>query len=144
MNDAARERAEPSLIAIPEARESRGNLAFIEGNAQVPFAIGRVYYLYDIPGGTSRGSHAHRTLQQLIIPIAGSFDVHLDSGHSKTSFHLNRANIGLAIPPMHWRTIDNFASGSVCLVIASAPYEESDYIRDWDAFLLATREEAGR
>lgn len=127
------------LIDLPVVHDPRGNLTFIENGEHIPFAIKRVYYLYDVPGGAERGGHAHKALHQLVIAVSGSFDVHLDDGTNKTSFHLNRANFGLYVPPMMWREIDNFSGGSVCLVLASELYDEQDYHRDYEAFLADVR-----
>ncbi len=124
------------VLDLPVVKEERGNLSFIEGNRHVPFTIERVYYLYDVPGGAERGGHAHRNLQQLIIAMSGSFDVVLDDGFGKRRFHLNRSNYGLLVCPMVWREIDNFSGGSVCLVLASAPYDEADYYRDYNDFAI--------
>ncbi len=121
-------------INLPKITDNRGNLTFIEGDNHIPFLIKRVYYLYDVPGGAERGGHAHYNLQQLIIAMSGSFDVVLDDGIRKERFHLNRSYYGLLIPTMMWRELDNFSSGSVCLVLASENYEEEDYIRDYDKF----------
>jgi hypothetical protein len=120
---------------LPRINEPRGNLTFVEANTHVPFEIRRVYYLYDVPGGSERGGHAHKALHQLIIAMSGSFDIHLDDGYNKKTFHLNRSYIGLYVCPMIWRQIDNFSSGAVCMVIASDFYDELDYYRDYDAFL---------
>jgi dTDP-4-dehydrorhamnose 3,5-epimerase-like enzyme len=125
------------LIDLPKISDPRGNLTFIEGNRHSPFEIRRVYYLYDVPGGAERGGHAHNELQQLMIAISGSFDVILDDGYARERLHLNRSYFGLYIPPMVWREMDNFSSGSVCLVLASTFYDESDYYWDYDAFLQA-------
>jgi glyoxylate utilization-related uncharacterized protein len=122
------------IINLPKVNEPRGNLSFVEGMVHIPFDIKRVYYLYDVPGGSERGAHAHRNLQQFMIAMSGSFDVILDDGDSSQRFHLNRSYYGLYIPPMHWRTLDNFSSGSVCMVLASAYYDEGDYYRDFEAF----------
>ncbi len=122
------------LIMLPKIEDHRGNLTFVEGNQHIPFAIQRTYYLYDVPAGAERGGHAHRDLQQLIIAVAGSFDVLLDDGHQQRRITLNRPYIGLYVSTMIWRELDNFASGSVCLVLASTPYEESDYFRDYAEF----------
>jgi dTDP-4-dehydrorhamnose 3,5-epimerase-like enzyme len=123
------------LIELPRIQDSRGNLTFIESDRHIPFAIERTYYLYDVPGGAARGAHGHKALHQLMIAMAGSFDVTLDDGNEKRRFHLNRSYIGLYIPPMIWRELDNFSSGSVCVVLASAYYDESDYLRDYGEFL---------
>jgi hypothetical protein len=123
------------LISLPKIQDPRGNLTFIEGDSHVDFDIRRVYYLYDVPGGSSRGGHAHKELRQLIIAMSGSFDVLLDDGVEKKTFHLNRSYVGLYVCPMIWRELDNFSSGSVCMVLASNRYDESDYYRDYDQFL---------
>lgn len=125
------------VIEFPVIADPRGNLTFIEGGEHIPFQIERVYYLYDVPGGASRGGHAHKELQQLIIAIAGSFDVVLDDGKEKRRFHLNRSYKGLYVPPMMWRELDNFSSGSLCMVLASSKYDEDDYYRDYDRYLNA-------
>jgi hypothetical protein len=125
------------MVDLPRINDPRGNLTFIEGDIHVPFSIQRVYYLYDVPGGAERGGHAHRNLQQLIIAMSGSFDVVLDDGCSKQRFHLNRSYQGLYVCPMIWRELDNFSSGSVCVVLASNQYDESDYYRSYEDFLLA-------
>jgi dTDP-4-dehydrorhamnose 3,5-epimerase-like enzyme len=124
----------PMLIDIPVAHDKRGNLSVIESGKNIPFEIKRVYYLYDVPGGTKRGGHAHKNLQQLIIAASGSFDVVLHNGKTKQKFTLNRSNYGLYIPKMTWREIENFSSGAVCLVLASEHYDESDYIRNFKEF----------
>jgi hypothetical protein len=125
------------ILELNKISEPRGNLTFIEGGRHVPFQIQRVYYLYDVPGGAERGGHAHKALHQFIIAMSGSFDVVLDDGREKKRFHLNRSYYGLYVCPMIWRELDNFSSGSVCLVLASNLYDESDYFRDYNPFLLA-------
>jgi len=125
------------LVELPKVHDARGNLSFIEGGSHVPFDIQRVYYLYDVPGGAERGGHAHKALHQLIIAMTGSFDVILDDGHEKKRFHLNRSYYGLYICPMVWRELDNFSSGSVCMVLASNRYAEDDYYRDYSEYLSA-------
>lgn len=127
------------IIQMPIIKEPRGNLTFIESHRHVPFSIERVYYLYDVPGGANRGGHAHKELEQLIIAMSGSFDVLLDDGQKKVRFHLNRSYCGLYVCPMIWREMDNFSSGSVCMVLASNLYDEADYYRDYDSFLHAVR-----
>lgn len=125
------------IIELPKISDPRGNLTFVEGGSQIPFDIRRVYYLYDVPGGAERGGHAHKGLSQLIIAMSGSFDVILDEGGEKERFHLNRSYQGLYVCPMMWRELDNFSSGSVCMVLASNVYEESDYYRDYNEYLKA-------
>lgn len=123
------------IVALPKISDVRGNLTFVEGDVHVPFRIERIYYLYDVPGGAERGGHAHKQLQELIIAISGSFDVLLDDGHEKVRVHLNRPYTGLYVRPMIWRELDNFSSGSVCMVIASNRYDEADYYRDYTRFI---------
>lgn len=125
------------IISLPKIADPRGNLTFIEGGTHIPFDIQRVYYLYDVPGGAERGGHAHKGLQQLIIAMSGSFDVVLDDGHAKKRVHLNRSYSGLYVCPMIWRELDNFSSGSVCMVLASNKYDEDDYFRDYNEFMKA-------
>ena len=120
-----------SLTPLPKRTDPRGNLTFIEGDVHIPFSIKRVFYLYDVPTGESRGAHAHRKLHQFLVCLSGSFDVSLDDGVNRTLIHLNRPWQGLYIPPMVWASEINFDAGSVCLVLASARYDEADYIRDY-------------
>jgi len=122
------------IIELPRITDVRGNLTFIEGNDHVPFDIKRVYYLYDVPGGEKRGGHAHKSLQQFIIAASGSFDVVLDDGNQSKRYHLNRSYYGIYVPTLIWRELDNFSSGSVCVVLASEHFEEEDYIRDYNKF----------
>ena len=129
--------AECKIIDLPKISDVRGNLTFIEGRQHIPFGIKRVYYLYDVPGGETRGGHAHKNLEQFIIAANGSFDVILDNGREQTRYHLNRPYYGLYIPKLTWRELDNFSSGSVCLVLASELYGEDDYIRDYDEFIAS-------
>ena len=122
------------IINLPKITDIRGNLTFIEQKRHIPFEIKRIYYLYDVPGGETRGGHAHKKLNQFIIAASGSFDVILDDGIDRKRFSLNRSYHGLYLPSMIWREIENFSSGSVCVVIASEFYDENDYIRDYDIF----------
>jgi hypothetical protein len=128
------------LLDLPKISDPRGNLTFIEGGRHIPFDIKRVYYLYDVPGGAERGGHAHKELHQLIVAMSGSFDVVLDDGTGKKRIHLNRSYSGLYVCPMIWREIDNFSSGSVCMVLASITYSETDYYRDYSEYLSALKQ----
>ena len=124
-----------TIIGLDKHHSDRkGNLSVVEDKEIIPFDVKRVYYLYDVPGGESRGGHAHKNLWQLIVAASGSFSVTLDDGSIKRTFVLNRPNIGLLVVPGIWRTLDDFSSGSVCLVLASEKYDESDYIRDYKVF----------
>lgn len=131
--------ADCKIVDLPIVNDPRGNLTFIEGERHVPFEIKRVYYLYDVPGGAERGGHAHRNLHQLIIAMSGSFDVVLDDGQQRKRFHLNRSYFGMYVCPMMWRELDNFSSGSVCMVLASNLYDEADYFRDYEEFRRARK-----
>lgn len=121
--------------------ERKGNISVVENARTIPFDVKRVYYLYDVPGGESRGGHAHRELSQLIVAASGSFTVTLDDGSVKRTFLLNRPYLGLYIVPGIWRTLDDFSSGSVCLVLASHKYDEADYIRDYDDYVRYKKKE---
>jgi dTDP-4-dehydrorhamnose 3,5-epimerase-like enzyme len=125
------------ITELPRIQDPRGNLTFVEAGRQAPFDIRRVYYLYDVPGGSERGGHAHFQLHQLMIAMSGSFDIVLDDGFDRKRVHLNRSYNALYIPPMTWRELDNFSSGSVCMVLASEHFDEADYIRDYSAFMVA-------
>ena len=122
------------IVNFPKITDFRGNLSFIEENRQIPFEIKRVYYLYDVPSGATRGGHAHKELQQIVIALSGSFDVVLDDGYNRRLFFLNRPHYGLYIPPRIWRELENFSSNSVALSLVSQVYDESDYIRDYETF----------
>ena len=132
--------ADCRLIDLPKINDARGNLTFIEAERHVPFDIRRVFYLYDVPGGSLRAGHALKSCDQFIVAISGSFDVLLDDGAARQRFHLNRSHYGLYVTPLTWREIDNFSSNSVCLVLASAPYSEGDYYRNYESFLAAVQE----
>ena len=123
------------IIDIPTIKDKRGCLSFVESKQDIPFDIKRIYYLYDVPQGEARGYHAHKNLQQLMIPIVGSFNVKLDDGFSIKNFNLCSQSEGLYISSMVWREITNFKKGSVCMVLASIKYLESDYIRDYNDFI---------
>lgn len=125
-----------SIVELDKHHSDRkGNLTVIENGSSFPFEVKRVYYLYDVPGGESRGSHAHKELSQLIIAASGSFTVTLDDGNSKRSFFLNRPYQGLYVKPGLWRDLEDFSSGAVCMVLASEVYQQEDYIRDYGEFL---------
>ena len=121
-------------VQLPKVHDNTGNIVAINNEEEVPFAVQRVYYLYDVPGGESRGGHAHKELRQLIVAGSGSFDVIIDDGRNRKSVTLNRPNYGLLIVPGIWRELVNFSSGAVCLVLASHKYDENDYIRNYDTF----------
>ncbi|MEZ4877569.1 MAG: FdtA/QdtA family cupin domain-containing protein [Flavobacterium sp.] len=123
------------LLTLPKNHQLNGNLTSITNSQEVPFDIKRIYYLYDVPGGNSRGGHAHKDLYQIMIALSGSFTVTLDDGNLKRSFMLNQPYQGLLIPPGLWRDLDNFSSGSICMVLASELYDENDYFRDYNEFL---------
>ena len=127
--------SECKMIDLPKIADPRGNLTFVEGNEHVPFSIKRVFYLYDVPGGADRGGHALKSCHQFLIAMSGSFDVIVYDGKNTRRFHLNRSYNGLYIPPLIWREMDNFSSGAVCLALASEPYDEADYHREYNEFL---------
>ena len=127
------------MINLPKITDPRGNLTFVESERHIPFEFKRVFYLYDVPGGTTRAGHALRTCHQFLVAMSGSFDVLLDDGSQKERYHLNRSYFGLYIPPLIWREIDNFSSGSVCMALASDFYDEADYYRQYEDFLRAIR-----
>lgn len=130
-----------SIIELDKHHSDRkGNLTVVENGETLPFDVKRVYYLYDVPGGESRGSHAHQALEQLIIAASGSFTVTLDDGVNKKSFFLNRPYQGLYVKPGLWRDLDDFSSGAVCMVLASEVYQKEDYIRDYQEFLEFRKE----
>lgn len=124
-----------SLVSIPKIKNRAGNISIIENNKNIPFAIKRVFYLYDIPGGEDRGAHAHKECHQFLIACSGSFDVILDDSNQKKKIQLNQPYLGLHIPPGIWASEVNFSSGAICLVLASHSYNEEDYIRRYQEFL---------
>ncbi|MFZ2446301.1 MAG: FdtA/QdtA family cupin domain-containing protein [Syntrophobacteraceae bacterium] len=129
-----------TVLDLPKIMDARGNLTFIEGDNHIPFAIRRVFYLYDVPGGAERAGHALKSCHQFLIAMSGSFDITLYDGKEKQRHHMNRSYYGLHIPPMIWREIDNFSSGSVCLALASECYDPDDYYRDYNEYLRALAE----
>lgn len=124
-----------SIIDVSKIHNDAGNITVIENGINIPFDVKRIYYLYDIPGGETRGGHAHYELEQYVIAASGSFDVILNDGSNKKIVTLNRPNLALHIVPGLWRELVNFSSGSICLVLASHDYAESDYIRNYEKFL---------
>jgi oxalate decarboxylase/phosphoglucose isomerase-like protein (cupin superfamily) len=126
------------LINLPKILDPRGNLSFIEENNHFPFEIKRTYWIYDVPGGEMRGSHAFKETHELIMALSGSFDVVLHDGKQEHKFSLNRSYYGLYVPNMVWRRIENFSTNSLALILASTPYNGDDYIRDFDTFLSMT------
>lgn len=127
------------IIELPKIVDPRGNLTFIEENKHIPYDIKRVFFLYDVPGGESRGGHALKNCDQFLIAASGSFDVIVDDGIERKTYHLNRSYYGLHIPPLIWREMDNFSSGSVCMVLASEFYSENDYFREYEEYLRAIK-----
>ena len=130
------------LVDLEKIEMTEGNLSPLYGGVQVPFAIKRVFYLYDIPGGADRGAHAHRALKQFIVAASGAFTVTLDDGQSKRTVSLNRSYSGLYVPSLIWTEVAGFCTGAICLVFASLAYDEPDYIRDYQEFLAAVRSPA--
>lgn len=131
--------ADSRVIELSTISDDRGKLTFVEGDDHVPFEIRRVYYIYDVPQAVKRGAHAHRALRQVMIAMSGSFDVVLNDGKVQRRFNLDRPDRGLFIPSMLWRSLENFSTDAICCVLASAPHQESDYIRNYDDFLHAVR-----
>lgn len=123
------------LISLPKIGDRTGQITAVNNNTEIPFEINRVFYLYDIPAGEDRGAHAHKECHQFLVAASGSFDVEVDDGINKKIFSLNQPNLGLHVPPGIWAAELNFSSGSICLVLASHPYQENDYIRDYQTFL---------
>jgi hypothetical protein len=123
------------LIDLPKISERKGAITPIYSQEHIPFEIKRVFFLYDVPGGEGRGAHAHKALHQFIIAVMGAFDVVMDDGHETRRVRLDRAYHGLHVPPMIWAHEENFSSGGICLVLASTPYDETDYIRDYNEFI---------
>ena len=127
--------ADCRLVELPRILDRRGNLTVIEAERQAPFAVERAYWVYDVPGGAARHGHAYRRLEELIVALSGSLDVVVDDGAAAQRFSLNRSYFGLHVPPMIWRTFENFSTNAVALVLASTHFDESDYIRDHTAFV---------
>lgn len=131
---------EPLLITLPKIQDPRGNLSFFENHEQLPFKIKRTYWIYDVPGGEKRGGHAFKEQQEFIIALSGSFDVVLNDGENEFKFQLNRSYYGLYIPKMFWRSIENFSTNSLALIVSDQFYNEEDYIRDFDKYKLIKNE----
>ena len=131
----------PEIIQLPKFLDARGNLSVIEEMKDIPFKVERTYWIYDVPGGEARGGHAYRENQEFIVALSGSFDVILDDGNEKQTFHLNRSYYGLHIPKSVWREMDNFSTNSLALVLSSTKYDVNDYIRDYDEFLKLKKNE---
>lgn len=125
----------PQIIELPKISDPRGNLSVIEEMKDIPFKIERTYWIYDVPGGEARGGHAYRENQEFIVALSGSFDVILDDGNEKKTFHLNRSYYGLYVPKGIWREMENFSTNSLALILASTKYDANDYIRDYDEFV---------
>lgn len=125
---------QPNIIELPIFADPRGNLSFLENENQIPFKIARSYWIYDVPGGETRGGHAFKENDEFIIALSGSFDVVLDNGKEKQKFQLNRSYYGLYVPKGWWREMENFSTNSVAFILSSIPYDEKDYIRDYDGF----------
>ena len=130
----------PSIIQLPKILDKRGNLSFFEHSNQLPFEIRRTYWVYDVPGGNIRGSHAFREQQEFIVALSGSFDVVLHNGKNETMYSLNRSYYGLFIPKMYWRRLENFSTNSLALIVSDKSYSESDYIRNFEQFILMQNE----
>lgn len=130
---------QPQIIQLPRFLDERGNLSFVEQETHIPFVIKRTYWLYDVPGGESRGGHAYRENQEFIVALSGSFDVILDDGEEKKTFTLNRSYYGLYVPKGLWREMDNFSTNSLAMILSSTNYEANDYVRDYDEFLNLKR-----
>ena len=128
-----------NIIQLPKILDQRGNLSFLEGNRHIPFEIKRVFWIYDVPGGETRGGHAYHESQEFIIALSGSFDVVLNDGKNEQRFSLNRSYYGLYVPKMTWRQMENFSTNSLALVLSSTKYTEDDYIHDFDDFIHALK-----
>lgn len=129
------------LVDVPKILDERGNLSFIEELNHIPFQIKRIYWIYDVPGGEVRGGHAYKTLHEFIVALSGSFDVVLDDGKTKKTYSLNRSYYGLYVPNMVWRSIENFSTNSLCMILASEKYDENDYVRDYEEFIKSNTSE---
>ncbi len=131
---------DPAIINLPKILDKRGNLSFYESPSQLPFEIARTYWIYDVPGGENRGSHAFKEQQEFIVALSGSFDVVLHDGKEECRFSLNRSYYGLYIPKMYWRRLENFSTNSLALIVSDRHFDQTDYIRDFDKFKLLKNE----
>lgn len=128
-------KSQPQLITLPKYCDPRGNLSVLENGERLPFDVKRAYWIYDVPSGRKRDGHAFRTQHELIIALSGSFDIVINDGNAQQRFRMDRANVGLYVPPLTWREIDNFSTNSVALIVASESYDADDYIVDFDTYL---------
>lgn len=129
----------PHIINLPKFLDNRGNLSFVENNSQIPFEIARTYWIYDVPGGEVRGGHAYLDLQEFIIALSGSFTIKLNDGNEDFTFHLNRSYFGLYVPKMFWRSMENFSTNAIALVLADREYDPNQYIRSFAEFKYYTK-----
>lgn len=134
----------PKIINLPKIIDKRGNLSFFENPRQLPFEIARTYWIYDVPGGESRGSHAFKEQREFIVALSGSFDVILNDGEKEEKFSLNRSYYGLLVPKMYWRHVENFSTNSLALIVSDKKFDEADYIRDFDEFKKLKNEQRSR
>jgi dTDP-4-dehydrorhamnose 3,5-epimerase-like enzyme len=141
MNEEFTAKGNVQVIDLPQIQDPRGDLTFVEGGNHIPFDIARVYYLYNVPVDAERGGHAHRELEQIVFALSGSFRMKIDDGNTKSEYWLRDPRKGLYINNMIWREMDSFSQGAVCMVLASHPYDEADYIRDHDGFLKAAHDQ---
>ena len=134
------ERNRIQIVDLPKIEDDRGNLSFIEESTSIPFTIKRVYWIYDVPGGEYRGSHAFRETEEFIVSLSGSFDVILNDGIEEKKFSLSRSYYGLYVPKMIWRKLENFSTNSLALILSSTEYDDADYIRDYNQFIKALKQ----
>src|ERR1035437_2364517 len=134
---------QPKIINLPKIVDPRGNLTFIEEENHIPFKIKRVYWIYDVPGGEIRGSHAYKNLHEVVIALSGSFDIVLNDGKEEKRWQLNRSYYGLYVPNLLWRTLENFSTNALCLILASEAYDEKGYVRDYESFTRLANETSG-
>lgn len=126
----------PKIISLPKIEDTRGNLSFFENLKQIPFEISRTYWIYDVPGGETRGGHAFKEQQEFMVALSGSFDIVINNGLKEERYTLNRSYYGLLVPKMYWRQMENFSTNSLALIVSDKPYNENEYIRDFEEFKL--------